>query len=156
MLTRLTRLFRSARRQRGTPARHHRLHLECLEERTLLNNRFVVPLAVAADNVNSFHTLSTALTTVGVVAGDIIQIQLGSSPGNITDANLDAALAATGGNLTVQGELAAGVAEIPAFGVSDALTISQPNFTLQNVQMNLIGGNVAYLTGATGPASSTA
>ena len=57
--------------------------MECLEERTLLNNRYVVPLPVPVDNFNSFHTLSAALTTAGLTAGNFVQIQLGSSPGSI-------------------------------------------------------------------------
>src|SRR5262249_24177493 len=114
-------------------------HLECLEERTLLNNRFVVPLAVPADNATHFHTLLQALTPTGLSGGDVIQIQLGSSPGDINQTALSNALAATGGNLSIQGDPAAGVAEIPAFGNSTALSIIQPGFTLRNLQVTLVG-----------------
>src|SRR5207249_1560373 len=38
----------------------------------------------------------------------------------------------------------------PAFGVNDALTISQPNFTLRHVQVALVGGNVTFEAAATG------
>src|SRR5438552_19182095 len=111
MFTRLTRPFCAIRQsQPAKITRRHRLEVECLEERTLLNNRYVVPLPVPVDNFNSFHTLSAALTTAGLTAGNFVQIQLGSSPGSIRDADLDAALSATRGNLTIQGEPAAGVA----------------------------------------------
>src|SRR5438093_13013563 len=108
MFTRLARLFCAARHsQPAWNARRQRLQVECLEERTLLNNRFVVPLAVAADNVSTFHTLQSALVFTGLTAGNFVQIQLGSSPGDIIDFALDSALNATGGNLTIQGEPAA-------------------------------------------------
>src|SRR5437867_11783775 len=107
MFTRLTRLFCASRHsQPPRNARRQRLQVECLEERTLLNNRYVVPLPVPVDNFNSFHTLSAALTTAGLAAGNFVQIQLGSSPGNIRDIDLDPALSATGGRLTIQGDLA--------------------------------------------------
>ncbi len=131
--------------KRGT-----RLALEALEERTLLNNRFVVPLAIAADNATTFYSLSAALTTGGLAAGNIIQIESGSAPGNITDANLDTALTATGGNLTIRGNPAVAASELPAFGLSDAVTVGSPNFTLDNVHVNLLGGNVTFLASATG------
>src|SRR6266436_6686719 len=68
--------------------RRSRLWLEALESRTLLNNRFVVPVGVPVDNVNTFATLQAALTTATVNAGDVIQIEPGSSPGNIVNADL--------------------------------------------------------------------
>src|SRR5262245_7590246 len=49
-------------------SRRHRPHLEALEARALLNNRFVVPVGVPPDNVNTFGTLRAALTTPGVSA----------------------------------------------------------------------------------------
>ena len=49
--------------------------VEILESRTLLSNRFVVPVGVPVDNVTTFATLQAALTTGTVNAGDTIQIE---------------------------------------------------------------------------------
>jgi hypothetical protein len=126
-----------------------RLAVEVLEERALLNNRFVVPLALAADNVTSFHTLRDALSAGGVDGGDVIQIQLGSSPGRIIDPELDNALFESGGNLTIQGEPGGAAAEIPPFVVDSALTVAQPNLTFRNVNVILVGGNLTIQAAAT-------
>src|SRR6516164_922390 len=69
--------------------------LEALEERLVMNNRFVVPLA-QADNVTKFATLQAALKTA--VAGDVIQIEKGAVPGDIADADVPEVA-----NLTIQG-----------------------------------------------------
>jgi hypothetical protein len=63
-----------------------RPRLESLEDRTLLATRLVVPLAQAADLVNSFHDLASAVTAAITVPGDVSQIEPGSAPtvGNIT------------------------------------------------------------------------
>src|SRR5262245_60752787 len=109
MLSGLARLVRLLRPRTGRPGQpparpRTRLAVEALEERALLNNRFVVPPAVAADNVTHFHTLRSAVVTPGLVGGDVVQIQLGSSPGLILGIDLDHGLQNTGGNLTIQGE----------------------------------------------------
>jgi hypothetical protein len=113
------------------------LHLEALEERTLLNNRFVVPTGVLVDNLTNFATLQAALTTAGLASGDNIQIQAGSSPGNIVNANLPAVT-----NLTIKGDPAAGLLATPQFNILDAVTIAtnQAGFTLQGVNVGLTGG----------------
>jgi hypothetical protein len=122
--------------------------VEALEERALLNNRFVVPLAFAADNVATFHTLRDALSAGGLGFGDVIQIQLGSSPGRIIDPDLDAGLQDSGGNLTIQGEPGAAAAEIPPFAVDGNLTVALPNLTLRNVNVIFERGNLTFQTGA--------
>jgi hypothetical protein len=43
------------------PRRSCRPSLEALEDRTLLNNRFVVPIGVPVDNATSFGTLQMGL-----------------------------------------------------------------------------------------------
>jgi Domain of unknown function (DUF4214) len=116
--------------------RHRRRpELECLEERTLLNSRFVVPAGTMIDNQTTFATLQAALTTSGLSAGDIIQIEPGSSPGSITNANLPALA-----NLTIQGDPTAGLTAIPTFNITDAVTISasQAGFSLKGVNVNLL------------------
>src|SRR5436305_1146554 len=86
-----------------------RPQLEALEERTLLNNRFVVPVGVPFDNTTNFATLEAALSTTGLVIGDTIQIEPGSAPGNLFSAAPPVA------NLTIQGDPAAPLAALPQF-----------------------------------------
>jgi hypothetical protein len=54
----------------------------------LLNNRFVVPVNLPIDNVTTFGSLSAALTTPGLSAGDVIEIQADPTPGNVTSGDL--------------------------------------------------------------------
>src|SRR5262245_50701401 len=91
------RSLRARRTPRPRPGCRPRL--EALEERTLLNNRFVVPVGIPANNQTSFATLQAALATPGLTAGDVIQIEPGSAPGNLTNASLPAVA-----NLTIQGD----------------------------------------------------
>src|SRR5262245_8366684 len=81
--------------------RHSRLQVEALEERVVLNNRFVVPAGLPVNNSSNFATLQAALTTPGLAAGDVIQIEPGSTPGQITGAALKMPAVA---NLTIQGD----------------------------------------------------
>jgi hypothetical protein len=124
----------------GTSGRWCRLQLEGLEERTLLNTRFVVPVG-AADNVSSFATLSAALTTPGLHSGDTIQIEPGSAPGTIGNANLPAVT-----NLTIRGDASTAAVNLPAFQVRDAVTIdaSRAGFTLANINVVLQGGGLTF------------
>jgi len=97
-----------------------------------MNNRFVVPAGMV-DNVSKFGTLSDALTTSGLHAGDIIQIEPGSSPGPLETADIPLLK-----NLTIQGDPAFGVQSIPSF-VADQVTIGSAlqGFTLKNVQFDI-------------------
>ena len=118
--------------------------VEALEERTLLNNRFVVPITVPVDNQMTFATLQTALITPGLSAGDTIQIEPGSSPGNVVNADLPALA-----NLTIQGDPGVAAAAIPQFTISDAFIAAQAGFTLRNVNIGLVGaGSLALAANA--------
>ena len=75
-----------------------RPQVEALEERNLLNSRFVVPAAYA-DNVTNFTTLQAALTTPGLNPGDVIQIESYSSPGGLSGGDIPAVA-----DLTVRGD----------------------------------------------------
>jgi hypothetical protein len=126
--------FLITRRKSAATRRTARLRLELLEERTLLNSRFVVPMA-SADNVTNFASLQAALATPGLNTGDIIQIEPGSAPGNIRNADLPAVA-----GLTVRGDPAALLSAIPQFTVSDAVTVgaAQEGFTFRRVNIGLI------------------
>src|SRR5438105_834655 len=121
--------------------------LEGLESRTLLNNRFVVPVGTPIDNMATFATLQAALTTAGLSPGDIIQIEPGSAPGNVVNANMP-----TVANLTIQGDLAVSASALPQFTLSNAVTLvgTQIGFTLRNVNIGLVGaGSLTFSDNAT-------
>jgi hypothetical protein len=149
IVSRLLALAHNARRGRvaSRPCRRPRrtrLCLEPLEDRLLLNNRFIVPLEVPADNVTTFHTLQGAFPSKGLASGDIIEIEPGSMPGNITF--LPAVQ-----NVTIRGNLSFPANEIPAFSNSVPLSINaaQQGLTLQNVNWNLSGGELTLNANAT-------
>jgi hypothetical protein len=126
--------FLTARRKAATARPTARLRLELLEDRTLLNSRFVVPTA-SADNVTNFADLQAALATPGLNAGDVIQIEPGSAPGNIVNGDLPSVA-----GLTVRGDPTAALSAIPQFTVSDAFTVgaAQEGFTFRHVNIGLI------------------
>src|SRR5580704_1874007 len=93
------------------PRPSNRPFLEALEDRTLLNNRFVVPIGVPVDNATTFGTLQDALSTAGLATGNIIQIEPGSTPGNVTATSPPVA------NLTITGDPAAALSAIPQFAL---------------------------------------
>ena len=138
----LSNLFRKAR-QRRTPRPREatnrrsapRLAVEGLEARHLLA-RFVVPISVPADSTTNFHSLRAALTTPGLVAGEVIQIEPGSFPGTVANADIPAVA-----GLTLQGNRNVPVAEIPQITVIDAVDVQSPGvpFTFANLQVNFIG-----------------
>jgi hypothetical protein len=121
---------------------HNRVRpeLEALEERLVLNNRFVTPGAV--DNVTTFATLKAALTTPGLQAGDVIQIEPGSNPGHISNGDIPALK-----NLTIQGDPAADVQSIPYFYTDTPVFINLPRqgFTLKNVEMDTLNGTFEFV-----------
>jgi hypothetical protein len=131
--------FLSISRIFGTPGRPHtrRPQLEALEDRVLLNTRFVVPAGAAINDQTTFASLQGALTAPGLAAGDVVQIQAGSTPGNIANADLPALQ-----NLTIQGDPAAGPLGTPRFDVTDPLVIgaNRAGFRLQGVNVALTGG----------------
>ena len=125
--------------------------LECLEDRTLLNARFVVPVGAPVDNVTYFATLSSALTTAGLVSGDTITIRAGSAPGQLSATDLQNANALVP-NLTIQGDPTLGSAFVPQFQVTGASTFgaAQAGFTLKNVNVGLVGtGQLIFNSNAT-------
>ncbi len=121
-----------ARPVRPATRRRARLAVEALEERMLMNNRFVVP--GIADNVTTFGTLHAALTMPGLNAGDVIQIEPNSSPGPVHNADIPAVK-----NLTIQGNSAFDVQSIPFFSLADFVSIgpTRQGFTLKNVQVDI-------------------
>src|SRR5262245_7637921 len=94
----LTRRLGLTRTPEARRAVLRRPSLEALEDRIVLNNRFVVPYELPADDATTFHALSRALTKAGLAPGDVIQIEPNSAPGAITDSNLPSVT-----NLTIRG-----------------------------------------------------
>jgi hypothetical protein len=115
--------------------------IEALETRLVMNNRFVVPVA-QADNVATFGSLSAALTTPGLQAGDTIQVEPGSTPGSIS------ALPAVQ-NLTIQGDPAFRPDNIPTFTVASTITVdaARAGLTLRGANVKL-SGDLDYHTDA--------
>jgi hypothetical protein len=105
-----------------------------------LNNRFVVPAGMV-DNMTKFATLHDALTKPGLNAGDIVQIEPNSSPGQLLNADLPAVT-----NLTIQGDPAFDVQSSPFLSVGDVVTIgpAQQGFTLRNVQVDIQNGGFHF------------
>src|SRR5262249_50888288 len=135
---------RSSDTRRPPRRRSARLQVQALEDRMLLNNRFVVPAGIGPDNQATFATLQSALTTPGLNAGDTIQIEPNSSPGNIVNANVPPLA-----RLTIQGDPSAGLAAIPAFYLTDAITLgaAQTGFNLHGVNVGLTdAGSLTFNT----------
>jgi hypothetical protein len=130
----------------GRPTTHRkvRLEIESLEERMLMNNRLVVPGTV--DNVTKFGSLKAALTTPGLKAGDVIQIEPGSSPGHIAHADIPLLQ-----NLTIQGDPMADVQSIPYFYLDDLVTIvaTQQGLTLKHVEFDILNASILLNANAT-------
>jgi len=114
--------------------------VEPLEERMLMNNRFVVPAGMV-DNMTKFATLHDALTKPGLNAGDIIQIEPNSSPGQLFSNDVPLLK-----NLTIQGDPALDVQSIPFFSVVDSVIIgpAEQGFTLKNVQVDIKFGDIEF------------
>jgi hypothetical protein len=124
-----------------------RPQVEVLEERTLLNNRFVAPVGVAVDNVTTFANLQAALTTVGLATGDTIEIEPGSAPGSVVNANFVTAFSGGATMLTIQGNPAVGLAGIPQFTITDSVLIAAAdtlNLNVANVGLIGAGGLVFF------------
>jgi hypothetical protein len=110
----------------------------------LMNNRFVVP-AMAADNITKFSSLQAALAAPGLNAGDVIQIEPNSSPGQLAKGDIPALK-----NLTIQGDPMFDVESIPFF-VANGVTIgpAQRGFTLKNVQVDVQIEHLQFTADAT-------
>lgn len=122
-----------------------RLDLESLEDRLVMNNRFVVA-ANLADNVTKFESLKTALTAPGLNNGDVIQIEQGATPGALTTAMLPLVK-----NLTIQGN-----ADVRPEDFAKAITLndsvkfsaSQQGITFKHLRFELTGGEFEFNTNA--------
>jgi hypothetical protein len=104
--------------------------LDVLEERSLPAVRSVVPLDVPADNTMTFHTVHTALQAAGLASGDVVQIEAGSSPGNLFNSSIPSKT-----NLTIQGNPSVPLVELPHIEFGNAITISpaRAGFTFQHI-----------------------
>jgi hypothetical protein len=134
------RLARSTPVTRSNPRRGSvRPQLEALEERALLTAtiRTVVAVGLPADGVTKFNSLAAALHASGYQSGDIIQIEPGSSPGNVVNADLTAPGVT---NLTIEGDPAVPLSTIPTFTVSDSTLIgySESGITFAHVNIGLV------------------
>src|SRR5262249_84359 len=116
-----------------------RLELEALEERRVMSTFLVVPGAV--DNVTTFGSLHDALGAPGLNASDVIQIEPGSTPGHIVNADIPAVK-----NLTIQGAPAFDFQSIPYFLLDDNVSIGsgQQGFTLKNVKVDIEAGPLQF------------
>ncbi len=125
--------------------------LESLEERTLLNNRMVVPMSAGADNVTTFTSLQAALTTnkSGFTSGNTITIEPYSVPGTLPGTDL-ASPGVT--NLAIEGMPAQPLSSIPAFTIDSAGTIgsAEMGLMLKDVNVDFSGsGSLTFNTNAT-------
>lgn len=123
------------------PAAPPRLGFEQLETRDVPNSRFVVPPSIPADGLNTFHTLRSALTTPGLVGGDFVQIEPGSTPGLLRNADLPAVA-----GLSIRGNPAVGRAETPPVVAADQIFVGTARSGLAFRQVNLIltGGPLTF------------
>jgi hypothetical protein len=129
--------------------------LELLEDRLVLHNHYVVPSNIVADQVTTFATLSDALIEPGLTIGDIVQIEPGSTPGNVFAIDFAAAFVQASA-LTVQGDPGAGLSSIPEFLLSDATTIAAiDTLTLKNVNVGLVSTGALTFSGSGTIAGST-
>jgi hypothetical protein len=118
---------------------------ELLEDRIALNNRFVVPLGLPADNFTFFHSLSAALTTTGLANSDVIQVQAGSTPGALNDVDLPAFT-----NLVIRGDPNSPLAELPNIASSGAISVdaTQQGLVLDHLNLTLTAGLTLNATAA--------
>jgi hypothetical protein len=149
------RLFRFLSAQRAAPEpatqkplfrASFRPRVECLESRTLLNARFVVPLGEPTDNVTNFASLAPALTTPGLASGDTITIRAGSAPGQVTGAEL---ITPAVTNLTIQGDPTIESSLVPQFQLTSSANFiaALSGFALSNVNVGLINnGHLNFAT----------
>jgi hypothetical protein len=129
----LTRPARKAKTRRSV------LAFEPLEDRLVLNNRFVIP--GTPDGVTHFSTLQAAFAALGLKAGDVIQIEPGSNPGHIHNADIPAIK-----NLTIQGNPNSDLVSIPYFILDDEVKIgsAQTGFTLKHLEVDVVGGTLQF------------
>jgi hypothetical protein len=105
-----------------------------------MNNRFVIP--GTPDGVTNFATLQAAFAAPGLKAGDVIQIEPGSSPGRIHNADVPLVK-----NLTIQGDPSSDLVSIPYFFLDDEAKIgsAQTGFTLKHLEIDVVGGTLQFM-----------
>jgi hypothetical protein len=110
----------------------------------VLNTYFVVP--GAADKTTTFSTLQGALNLPSFKPGDVVQIEPGSSPGHILDADIPNVQ-----NLTIQGDPAADQSSIPYFFLDDHVSIdtTRQGFTFKRLQFDITTDTLQFLVNAT-------
>ncbi len=76
-------------RNAGAPAKRHkhRLQLEHLERRLLLDSPFEILAGTLLYEMTTFATLPGSMPPAGLTANPIIRIEGGSAPGNAVNAN---------------------------------------------------------------------
>jgi hypothetical protein len=118
--------------------------VEALEERLVMNTYMVVP--GAANNTTTFNTLADTLNLANIQQGDVIQIEAGSSPGHITDADIPNVK-----NLTIQGDPSADLSAIPKFFLDDHVTIdtTRQGFNFKHLQLDITNGTLQILANST-------
>jgi hypothetical protein len=111
----------------------------------VLNTYFVVP-AGAANTTTTFDTLEHCLTQANIQQGDVIQIEPGSVPGHIVDADIPNLT-----NLTIQGDPTSDLITIPQFFLDDHVTIdtSRQGFTFNHVQFDITNDTLQLLANST-------
>ena len=110
--------------------------------------RYVVAPGATIDNVTAFASLHDALTLnpAGMAAGDVIQIEPGSTPGALQPGDLSSYPGNGGeGDLTIQGNPTDPLAQVPAFQLTGSETFLSP-IVFNNVNVQVAGGSPATLT----------
>jgi hypothetical protein len=126
--------------------------LERLEDRTLLNatpTKFVVPIGQSPNGTTTFATLAAAIAAA--TNNDVIQIEPGSAPGDISGTQAVP-------DLTIQGDvaMAGSLAGVPAFQVSALYTVpGGGSLALSNVNAGLTGSGSLTFVGSGDISSST-
>ena len=128
------------------PPRSRTLSVVTLEDRLTPNSRFVVPFDLPADGVSTFYTLRAALSTPRLAAGDVVQVEPRSVPGNISNADLPNVA-----SLTVRGNPEVGAAETPTVYANDRLTVSaaRGGFAVRDLSLVLLNGPLEFRAAGT-------
>jgi hypothetical protein len=94
------------------------------------------------NNMTTFGTLQALLNNANVQSGDVIQIEPGSTPGHIVDADIPNLQ-----NLTIQGDPTADLSSIPYFYLDDHVSIdtTRQGFTFKHVQFDVTNGTLQLL-----------
>jgi hypothetical protein len=135
---------RRARPVRPTTCRRARPQVEALEERLVQSTYYVVP--GTADNVTTFGTLADCLNQAAIKNGDVIQIEPGSNPGHIVDADIPNLK-----NLTLQGDPNTDLPSLPYFYLDNQVSIdlARQGFTFKHVQFDITNGTLQLQANAT-------